>query len=174
MIKELTFIHILTASLCIEFLFLTYFRFSKNYINKWYNNLGWTAVLLDILSLMIGFYLAKFLYEYLVKNNYINEKNQLLKFLTIVLFIQIIHDFTFYFTVIKPTKKGNNTVIDEFKDYANHYKLTAVYGDSMMYIISTILLFTYIKKFSNNLNIFISISILYIIGYLIHQKSKPL
>ena len=71
MVKELTFIHILTASLLIELIFLSYFRLSngKIFINKWYNNLGWTAVILDILSLIIGFYLAKFLYEYLLKNN---------------------------------------------------------------------------------------------------------
>ena len=39
-------------------------RFTVIAINRWYNNLGWTAIILDVVSLLIGFYLAKFLYEY--------------------------------------------------------------------------------------------------------------
>ena len=77
MIKDLTFLHFLTASVCIELFMLYLFRFTKSpftgiSINRWYDNLGWTAVILDVLSVLIGFYIAKFIYEYLVVEKYIN------------------------------------------------------------------------------------------------------
>ena len=66
MIEKLTFIHFLTASSLIETFMLYLFRFTNSpftgmAINNWYNNLGWTAIILDVVSLLIGFYLAKFL-----------------------------------------------------------------------------------------------------------------
>ena len=105
MIKNITFLHFLTATLLIETFMLYLFRFTKSpctgiAINRWYNNIGIVAVLLDIFSVMIGFYLAKFSYEYLTENGYMNDKDQFLKFLGLVLIIQILHDFVFYFTTI--------------------------------------------------------------------------
>jgi len=85
MIKDLTFLHFLTASVIIELFMMILFRFTKSpftgiSINRWYDNLGWTAVILDILSILIGFYIAKFIYEYLVKENeghgFRNEENR--------------------------------------------------------------------------------------------------
>ena len=77
MIKDLTFLHFLTAAVVIELFMLYLFRFTKSpftgiSINRWYDNLGWTAVILDVLSVLIGFYIAKFIYEYLVVEKYIN------------------------------------------------------------------------------------------------------
>ena len=102
MIKDLEFIHFLTATLLIELFMLIKFRFTKSNkaINDWYNNLQWTAVMLDIVCI-IGFYIAKFIYEFLIENNYINNKYEFVKYLGIVLLVQIIHDFSFYFFVIK-------------------------------------------------------------------------
>ena len=62
MIEKITFIHILTASLLVEIIMLYKFKFtpSSKAITDWYKNLKWTAVLLDVLSIMIGFYIAKF------------------------------------------------------------------------------------------------------------------
>ena len=151
------------------------FRFTKHSdktINNWYNNLGWTAVLLDILSIMIGFYLAKYLYTYLVDKGYLSKKYEFVYYLCLVLLIQIIHDISFYFYIINPTSKGINAVIDEFKDYANHYKLRAVLADSLIYLITTPVLYYYILNQKNEKNIFTTILCIYIIGYLLHQKPK--
>ena len=177
MIKNLTFLHFLTASVIIETFMLILFRFTKSpftgvSINRWYDNLGWTAVILDVLSVLIGFYIAKFIYEYLVKENYINREYELYKFLGLVLCIQIIHDFSFYFFVIKPYPKFKNRVIDEFKEYAKYYQSQAVFADSLIYIFTTPLLYLYIQKNNINTNTFISIVCFYLIGYLIYQKPK--
>jgi len=69
MIENIRFIHFLTATALIELFMLILFRFtrySSKVINNWYDNLGWTAILLDVLSILIGFYIAKFIYQYLV------------------------------------------------------------------------------------------------------------
>jgi len=177
MIKDLTFLHFLTASVVIELFMLILFRFTKGpfagiAINKWYDNLGWSAVILDILSVLIGFYIAKFIYEYLVKEKYINSDYELYKFLGLVLLVQIIHDFSFYLFAIKPYPKNKNRIMDEFKSYAESAKTKAVMGDSFMYLLATPLLYLFIQKNNINTNTFISILCFYCIGYLIYQKPK--
>jgi len=175
MIQNIKFLHILTATLIIDMIFLFIFKVIDGEekwisINNWYDNLQWTAVILDVLSIMIGFYLAKFIYEFLLKNKYISRKNEFVKFMLIVLIVQIIHDFSFYFFVIKPFPSGTNRVIDEFKSYANTVGINAVIGDSLMYIFATPLLYYFIIKNPDNINIFISIVCTYLVGYLLYQK----
>ena len=172
MIRELSFLHFLTASVVIEVLMLMLFKFTKSSkaINNWYDNLRWTAVILDILSILIGFYIAKFAYEYLVTNKYIDMTNELLKYLGLVLLVQITHDLLFYFCVIKPYPRNKNRVIDEFKEYAKYYQSQAVIADSLIYLVATPLLYFHLKKNNDNVNIFISIVSFYLIGYLIYQK----
>ena len=177
MIKDLTFLHLLTSAIVIELFMLYLFRFTKSpftgiSINRWYDNLGWSAVVLDVLSVLIGFYLAKYIYEYLVNENYINTDYEMLKFLGLVLLVQITHDFLFYFFVIKPYPKNKNVVMDEFKSYAENVKTGAVIGDSFMYLLATPLLYLIIQKNNTNTNTFISIVCFYLIGYLIYQKPK--
>ena len=148
-IEKLDFTTLLLITLITELLFLYSFRFTKlpftgKDINNWYSKFGILAIILDILSVLIGFYLGKFLYIYLRNKNIIVEKNNninLLAFLIIILGIQITHDFLFYFLVILKTKKGNNTLIDEFKTYSKNVGVGAVIGDSSMYIMSIVILY---------------------------------
>ena len=176
MIHKFNFLHFLTATCLIEVFMLYLFRFTSSpfsgkAINNWYTNLKWSAILLDILSVLIGFYLAKFLYEFLIKQNIINKKYEIIKFLGIVLLIQIIHDFSFYFLTIKNSKKGMNKVIDEFTDYAKSVGVGAVIGDSFMYLLATPTLY-FISQLSDDKNTFISICCLYLMGYFVYQKPK--
>jgi hypothetical protein len=175
MIQNITFTHLLTATMLIETFMLFLFRythspFSGKSINNWYDNMGLVAVLLDITSVLIGFYLAKFMYEYLLNNNYINAKNEFVKYLLIILCIQIFHDFAFYFTVIKNTKPGVNRIIDELQSYASHISYGAVIGDSFMYLLATPVLYYFVLNIKNDSNIFISIVCSYLIGYFLYQK----
>jgi len=177
MIKDLTFLHFLTASVVIEVFMLYLFRFTKSpftgiSINRWYDNLGWSAIILDLLSVLIGFYIAKYIYEYLVDKKYINTEYEIFKYLGIVLLVQITHDFLFYFLVIKPSPANKNRVMDEFKSYAESVKAGAVIGDSFMYLLATPLLYLIIQKNNIHTNTFISIVCFYLIGYLIYQKPK--
>lgn len=172
MIENITFLQFLTATLIIETFMMILFRFTKTSkaINNWYNNLGWTAVILDVLSILIGFYIAKFIYEYLVEQKYINTEYEIYKYLGLVLMVQIIHDFSFYFFVIKSYPKFKNKVIDEFKEYAKYYKSQAVFADSLIYIATTPILYYLITKNNNDINVFINLIGFYLIGYFLYQK----
>lgn len=176
MIKEFKLIHFLTATCVVETFFLFLFRFTNSpltgkAINRWYTNLRWSAVILDILSVLIGFYISKFLYLYLLDKGIISKDYELLKFLGIVLLVQITHDFSFYFLIIKNVKKGMSKVMDEFIHYANSVKSGAVIGDSLMYLMGVPLLFL-IYKNSNDINVFIILWCLYLIGYFVYQKPR--
>jgi hypothetical protein len=175
MIEKITPLQFLTATLIIEVIILFLFRFTHSpltgpAINRWYNNFTWTAVIMDILSVMIGFYLAKYVYEFLVKRGYITRKYEFWKYLAILLAIQITHDICFYFFVILPTKPGKNSVIDELKSYSKSIGAGAIRGDSFMYIVATPILYYLIVKYSNQTNTFISIVCLYLVAYFLHQK----
>ena len=126
--------------------------------------------MLDLVSLLIGFYLAKFLYEYLINNGYMNKKYEFWKFLALLLSIQILHDFGFYFTVIKNYPIGKNRVIDEFKAYVKIVGSNAVIGDSFMYTVATPLLYYIVANNRDDINVFINLSCLYLMGYFLHQK----
>ena len=174
MVSNLEFIHFFTAACIIEMIFLFLFRFTRSpltgrAINQWYTNLRWSAITLDIISVLIGFYIAKFIYEYLVVKGYLTTKYELGKFLGIVLMVQIIHDFSFYAFVIKPTPMGQSLVMDEFKRYAKSVRTGAVIGDSLMYLLGTPLLF-YLATVRNDINVFSSLVSLYLVGYFVYQK----
>lgn len=175
-IKDIKFLHFLTVTCLVELFILILFKrtiFTGPSIHSWYTKLRWSALILDLLSVLMGFYIAKFIYEYLLKNKIIDNKNTLLKFLAIVLAVQITHDFLFYFLVIKKSKMGNSLVMDEFKLYAKSVGVKAVAGDSFMYIIGTPLLF-YLTTVRDDVNVLSSIVSLYLLGYLIYEKPKYL
>ena len=175
MIKNITFLHFFTAACVVELFMITIFRYSGirgnkwMAINNWYTNLRWTAVILDIISVLIGFYIAKFIYEYLVTTKLIDDKHDLLKFLGIVLCVQIIHDFSFYFLVIKDSKMGSSLVMDEFIRYSKSVGINAIIGDSIMYLLATPLVF-YLVNVRTDVNVFSSLVSLYLVGYFIYQK----
>jgi len=174
MISKLEFIHFFTTACIVEVIMLYLFRFTRSpltgkAINNWYTNLGWSAIILDILSLLIGFYIAKFIYEYLLKNKFITKEYSLVKFLAIVLMFQITHDFSFYYLIIRNSKMGQSIVMDEFKRYAKSVGTGAVIGDSIMYLIGTPLVF-YLATVRKDINIFSSLVSLYLVGYFVYQK----
>lgn len=165
-INNIEFINIFTATTIVELICILFFRltksdFSGKAINNWYDNLRWSAIGLDILIVIIGFYINIYLSKYLKINNY-------LLFLFLQLVLQIIHDILFYF-IIKKSVKGNNIIMDEFKEYAKQINIGAIIGDSWMYLMGIpILLHT--LKFNKEILILISLICLYIIGYLVYQK----
>jgi len=173
-IQNLKLIHFFTAALCIELFMLFLFRFTKSpftgkSINNWYTKFGWSAIILDVLSVIIGFYITKYIYLYLLKKGFISKENTLLKFLGLMLCVQIIHDFTFYFTVIRNSQIGQNKIMDELISYAENIGVGAVIGDSFMYLLATPLLY-YLLKLDTEENTFISLICTYIIGYIVYQK----
>ena len=134
--------------------------FKSKVLLEWYNRFHIFALLADVLIIVIGFIITRFLYYKIFK------KYSLSRFLLLFLVIQIIHDILFYlfFNYGIPEKK--NKMIDLFKKYGKEKGFGAILGDSSMIILS-VLFATYFKNVSLNNNIITLISFVYLICYII-------
>ena len=149
----------LLAEIIIIIMAFTFFKGSK--LRSWYNNIGLSAVIIDILILIIGFIITRFLY-----NKIFSEFN-IIKFLLLALVVQIIHDILFYYLIVKPMPKGVNKIFDLFKEYGDEVSGGAIIGDSFMMIIS-VLFASLFASANTNTNIILVVFSVYLIPYLIN------
>jgi len=129
---------------------------------EWYGKYNLSAVIADVLIIVIGIIMARFAYPYVF-----GEKFSLINFTGLAVVIQIVHDILFYY-LFNMVPRGKNMMLDTFKDYANEVGFKAVLSDSLM-IISTCLLSSYFVSLSLNTNIIILILTLYILPYAIYN-----
>jgi hypothetical protein len=130
-------------------------------LNDWYNKFGFLAVVADVLSLVIGIIIARFIYSFFFTNY------SLILFIFLTCCIQIIHDLSFaYFFSIVPRNKS--IILDVFKDYGKEVGYTILLADSLM-IIGSILLGSILASYSLNIQIIILIISLYILPYLLYS-----
>ena len=152
-----------TADLII--IFLVYNGVFKSFfLQKWYKKYQLSAVIADVLILVIGIILARYFYKYFFPLQGFN----IWKFTGLAVIIQIIHDILFYL-FFKSVPSGYNAMLDFFKDYAREVGAGAILGDSFMMIIS-VLLSSYFATYSLNSNIIILIISLYLFPYMINYK----
>ena len=165
-----TWLAFFTALLMVEALLLTSFRLSPNFwgkmINVWYDKFGLVAIMVDVLIVLIGFWITQQLYNYLF-----GSKFSLWKFLLLFLSIQIIHDLLFYFLILQPSKPGSNAIFDLIRSYGDKHGGLTIVGDSLMVALAVCLAWLLLSKdvsFSTSM-ICILLS-LYMIGYLLYTK----
>lgn len=151
----------LITDLCVIFLLIFGFIKSKVLI-EWYRKYNLSAVIADVLIIVIGIIMARFAYPYVF-----GEKFSLIKFIGLAVVIQILHDILFYY-MFKLVPRGKNMMLDTFKDYANEVGFKAVLSDSLM-IISTCLLSSYFVSLNLNTNIIILILSIYILPYAVYN-----
>jgi uncharacterized protein YacL len=149
----------INADLIIIFL-LYHGVFKSYYLKKWYKKYQLSAVIADVLILVIGIIIARYLYKYFF------DAFSIWKFTGLAVIIQIIHDILFYW-VFKTVPRGYNSMLDFFKDYANEVGIKAILGDSFMMIIAS-LLSSYFATYSLNINIIILIVSVYFFPYMIN------
>ena len=118
----------LNADLIIIFL-LYHGIFNSSLLKKWYKKYQLSAVIADVLILVIGIILARFFYKYFFTSF------NIWKFTGLAVIIQIIHDVLFYW-FFKTVPRGYNDMLDFFKDYASEVGVGAILGDSFMMIIA--------------------------------------
>ena len=128
-------------------------------LRQWYKDYTLSAVIADVLIIVIGIIIARFLYS-MIFNKY-----SLFTFLLLVVFIQIIHDLLFYYFVTS-VPRGWSRILDTFKDYGKESGFKAILSDSLM-MISSVLIACYLKSLSLNMNLIILISVVYLIPYFI-------
>jgi len=129
---------------------------------EWYRKYNLSAVIADVLIIVIGIIMARFAYPYVF-----GESFSLIKFIGLAVVIQVLHDILFYY-MFKMVPRGKNMMLDTFKDYANEVGFKAILSDSLM-IISTCLLSSYFVSLSLNTNIIILILSIYILPYAIYN-----
>jgi hypothetical protein len=128
-------------------------------LDKWYQKFGMTAVLSDVLVLVLGVQLALF----------IEPKAGVFHLLVMAVCIQIVHDILFYFLVIETVPHGQNEMIDLFKEYANENSWKIVVYDSVM-IGSTVFLAHNLATIQQTTVNFIGLLTVYALTYIIYTK----
>lgn len=158
------YLPILNGALLTDFIFLFFIIFGiikSPMLREWYSKYTLAAVIEDVLILVIGIIITRFVYKYIFGNTF-----SLLYFTLLAIFIQIIHDFLFYlfFSVIP---KGSNKMMDTFQEYAKEAKWRAIFGDSCMISLTSVLS-SYLASLSLNTNIIIVILTIYSIPYALY------
>jgi hypothetical protein len=130
-------------------------------LRKWYLLYNLSAVIADILIILIGLIITRAIYYYIF------DEFSLLKFIIIAVIVQIIHDILFYI-FFSNTPRGLNKMLDTFKDYSNEASYKAILSDSAMMIMSCMIA-SYLVNTSTNNNIIILILSLYVLPYLLYN-----
>lgn len=145
-------------------LFIVYYTpyFNSRKLMDWYETYRLSAVLADVLILVVGLILTRLVFKLF------KMKWNLWKFLLILLAIQITHDVLFYgvFTVLP---RGTNKMLDLFKDYAKEVGGKAILGDSFMILIAALTAMLFAKLPTNN-NIIALVFLVYTVPYIIYTK----
>lgn len=130
-------------------------------LKKWYSQYNLSAVIADVLIILIVLIIARAIYYYIF-NSF-----SLLKFIIIAVALQIAHDILFYI-FFSNIPRGVNKMIDTFKDYASEMSYKAILADSGMMIMSCAI-GSYLANSTTNTNIIVLISSAYLLPYLLYN-----
>ena len=130
-------------------------------LNKWYSQYNLSAVIADVLIILIGLIITRAIYYYIF------DEFSIIKFIFIAVIVQIIHDILFYI-LFSNIPRGVNKMLDTFKDYANEVSYKAILADSWM-IIMACLIASYLVNKTLNTNLIILIISVYLLPYLLYN-----
>lgn len=134
---------------------------NSSVLQTWYRSISLSAVIADVLIIFIGIIITRFIYPLFF------SEYKLIYFIFLAVCVQVIHDVLFYLFVIAfPSKKS--IIIDIFQRYGKEVGYKAILSDSMM-MISSVLIASYLKGESLNINIITLILSIYLIPYLIYS-----
>lgn len=129
----------------------------------WYKTFNLSAVIADVLIIVIGVLLTRVAYPYVYGAN---TSFSLVKFTILAVIIQIIHDVLFN-SIITSIPRGANRMVDTFKSYAKEVGIKAIFSDSAM-MIATCLIANYLANKKSSVNIVTFIISIYCVPYLIY------
>jgi hypothetical protein len=130
-------------------------------LRKWYIKYNLSAVIADVLIILIGLIITRSIYYY-VFNTF-----SIFKFIFLAVIVQVIHDNLFYI-FFQNIPRGINKMLDTFKDYADEVSYKAILSDSGMMILAS-LISSYLANKSLNSNIIILIVFMYLLPYLLYN-----
>jgi len=130
-------------------------------LRKWYSQYNLSAVIADVLIILIGLIITRAIYYHIF------DSFSIIKFVILAVIIQIIHDILFY-VFFSNIPRGVNKMLDTFKDYASDVSYKAILADSGMMIMSCLIAYYLVNK-NTNTNIIVLISFLYLLPYLLYN-----
>jgi hypothetical protein len=149
------------AALWVDFvvIYLSHiFDFGQS-LKKWYANFGPVAVINDVLVIVLGILFTQF----------ILPKASIFLLVPAVVAIQMVHDYLFNVYVIQKAPKGNNRMIDIFKEYVDENSYKILIADGIM-IFSALLFSRYLQTLSTNMVSFIGLLGVYLMTYIIYTR----
>jgi uncharacterized protein YacL len=130
-------------------------------LKKWYGDYNLSAVIADVLIILIGLIIVRAIYYYIF------DTFSIVNFVILAVIVQVIHDVLFYL-FFKNVPRGMNRMLDTFKDYANEMSYKAILADSGMMILAS-LIASYLAGKSLNVNIITLILFLYLLPYFLYN-----
>jgi hypothetical protein len=164
--NTLDFIQIFTAVLIVDFIVILIVKKGRRLgkvINVWYDQLGMTAVMLDVFIIVIGIIITRYIFSYF------QIPFNATYFILIALIVQLVHDILLYLLVIVPSKKGISQVVDIYKDYSNENGAYILLADSAM-VLASCLIAMLLKQQDNHVSISLMILVIYLIPYYVYSK----
>lgn len=138
--EVLDWVYIVVAVLMVEVFVIFLTRFYPDLLGKtlniWYNRFKLSAVLADVLIILIGFGISRYVYTEYV---YPTKDWDPVYFTGTAVGVQVLHDLLFYFGVIRQVPTGHNGMIDVFKTYAESGGAKIIAADSAMMIGSSVI-----------------------------------
>ena len=134
-------------------------------LNKWYDKFGLVAVLSDVSVIVIGFLIANFIYPFIFSTY------SLPIFLALVVLVQAVHDALFYFFVIRPFPKGENQLMDVFKEYAAENGGKIILGDAGLMLGSAAFMEIY-KRLSPMSASALAVFTVYCLTYILYTRRQ--
>ena len=134
---------------------------TKNTLKVWYKKYGLSAVIADVLIIVLGILLTRFIYPYIFK------EYSIFLFSGLAVCIQLIHDILFA-QLCYAIPRGKSEIMDTFKDYANEFGPIILFADAMM-MVSSIVIASILASLSFNANIIVFIISVYIIPYFLYS-----
>lgn len=135
---------------------------SWNVLTEWYKKYRLSAMLADILIGVLYLLIARYL------AHISNINFTLFTFTILAIIVQLFFDFGFYiFFTLMPL--GENNMLDIFKRWAKYAKLDALWGDSILIVVGTVLS-SLLNTQSFDFNINTLIVSLYLVPYFIYMK----
>jgi hypothetical protein len=169
--KDLLFIVIAVLAVDVAVIFLTRFFpdvFGSN-LNRWYDLFGLNAVIADVMIIVIGFLIARYIYTGYVKEKFADGKWSPLWFTGTLVATQLIHDLAFYYGVITQVPRGHNAMMDVFKDYAASGGGKILFGDALM-VIGSSALSMFLKPLQAHIIAAFGSVVLYALPYILYTK----
>ena len=167
--------YILIAVLAIDVLVIFMVRFFPEVfgasINRWYDMFGLNAVIADVGIIVIGFIIARYVYTKWIKAKFAEGKWNPLIFTATAVGVQLIHDVAFYFGVIQQVPRGQNMMMDVFKDYATSGGAKILLADALMMVGSSMLAITLKTAGGFSVTSFATL-VAYALPYILYTKNQ--